>query len=240
PGMVDRASDFESRRRLAQIGKSVNRLEWRMTPPTVNAYYKPSNNDINFPAGILQSPFYDPNADDAVNYGGIGAVIGHEMTHGFDDQGRKFDAQGNLRDWWTGEDARRYKSRSDRIVDQFNGYVGVDTMHVNGKLTLGENTADLGGLAVAYHALEHALEGKPRPLIDGFTPEQRFFLSYANVWRAKYRPEALRMQIATNPHSPAQWRAHGPPSNLPEFAQAWGCKAGDAMVRGDSLQVRIW
>ena len=240
PGMVDRASDFESRRRLAQIGKSVDRLEWRMTPPTVNAYYNPSNNDINFPAGILQSPFYDPNADDAVNYGGIGAVIGHEMTHGFDDQGRKFDAQGNLRDWWTGEDARRYKSRSDRIVDQFNGYVGVDTMHVNGKLTLGENTADLGGLAVAYHALEHALEGKPRPLIDGFTPEQRFFLSYANVWRAKYRPEALRMQIATNPHSPAQWRVNGPLSNLPEFAQAWGCKAGDAMVRGDSLQVRIW
>src|SRR5438093_7647650 len=215
-----RAENFESKRQLNKIGKAVDRTEWGMTPPTVNAYYNPKMNEIVFPAGILQPPFFYANADDAVNYGGIGAVIGHEMTHGFDDQGRKFDAQGNLRDWWTGEDARRYKSRSDRIVDQFNGYVGVDTMHVNGKLTLGENTADLGGLAVAYHALEHALEGKPRPLIDGFTPEQRFFLSYANVWRAKYRPEALRMQIATNPHSPAQWRVNGPLSNLPEFAQA--------------------
>jgi len=197
-------------------------------------------NEIVFPAGILQPPFFDAQADDAVNYGGIGAVIGHEMTHGFDDQGRKSDADGNLKDWWTPADAEKYNVRSKLVETQYDGYVAIDTLHVNGKLTLGENTADLGGLAVAYHALEHALEGKPRPLIDGFTPEQRFFLSYANVWRAKYRPEALRMQIATNPHSPAQWRVNGPLSNLPEFAQAWGCKAGDAMVRGDSLQVRIW
>src|SRR5438094_5449977 len=211
-----------------------------MTAPTVNATYSPSFNDITFPAGILQAPFFDPAADDAVNYGGIGAVIGHEMTHGFDDRGRQFDAQGNLRDWWTAADAAKYKARADRVVDQFNSYIGVDTLHVNGKLTLGENIADLGGLAVAYHALEHALQGKPRPLIDGFTPEQRFFLSYARVWRAKLRPEALRSRLATDSHSPAKWRVDGPLSNLPEFAQTWSCKPGDAMVRDSTLQVRIW
>jgi len=239
-GNFARATEFETARQLGEIGKPVDRREWRMTPPTVNAYYNSSNNDINFPAGILQPPFFDPEADDAVNYGGIGAVIGHEMTHGFDDRGRQFDGVGNLRDWWTAEDAQRYRVRASRVVDQFNGYVAVDTLHVNGKLTLGENIADLGGVAVAYQALERALAGKPRSLIDGLTPEQRFFLSYAQVWRAKFRPEAIRLRIATDPHSPARWRVNGPLSNLPEFAKAFGCKAGDPMVRPDSLRARIW
>ena len=235
-----RAAEFESRRQISKVGKPVDRGEWRMTPPTVNAYYNGSNNDINFPAGILQPPFFDPKADDAVNYGGIGAVIGHEMTHGFDDRGRQFDAQGNLRDWWKADDAKAYKMRADRVVDQFNGYVGVDTMHVNGKLTLGENIADLGGLAVAYAALQHALAAKPQGKIDGLTPEQRFFMSYAQIWRTKFRPEAARTRLLTDSHSPGQWRVNGPLSNLSEFAKAFGCKAGDAMVRADTLQVRIW
>ena len=237
---VSRANEFETARQHRKVGKPVDRGEWRMTPPTVNAYYNSSNNDINFPAGILQPPFFDPEADDAVNYGGIGAVIGHEMTHGFDDRGRQFDGAGNLRDWWTAEDAQRYQGRASRVVDQFNGYVAVDTLHLNGKLTLGENIADLGGVAVAFHALERALAGKPRPLIDGLTPEQRFFFSYAQVWRAKFRPEAIRLRVATDPHSQARWRVDGPLSNLPEFAKTFGCKAGDPMVRPDSLRARIW
>ncbi len=238
--MNDAATEFESRRQLARVGKPVDRGEWRMTPPTVNAYYSSSNNDINFPAGILQPPFFNPSADDAVNYGGIGAVIGHEMGHGFDDRGRQFDADGNLRDWWTADDAKAYKSRSDRVVDQFNGYAEVDTMRVNGKLTLGENIADLGGLAVAYRALQLSLAGKPRLLIDGYTPEQRFFLSWARIWRTMHRPEEARRRLATDSHSPARWRVNGPLSNLPEFAEAFGCKAGDPMVRSKELQTRIW
>jgi putative endopeptidase len=212
-----------------------------MTPPTVNAYYNPTMNEIVFPAGILQPPFFDPNADDAVNYGAMGAVIGHETTHGFDDEGRKFDAQGNLRDWWTTEDAKQYDTRAQRVVDQFDGYTVVDSStHVNGKLTLGENIADLGGLTIAYYALEKALQGKPRPLINGFTPEQRFFLSWAQVWRSMQRPEAARSQVATNPHAPAKWRVDGPLSNMPEFKAAWGCKTGDPMVRPDSVRATIW
>ena len=238
--MVDRATEFETHRQLERVGKPVDRGEWRMTPPTVNAYYSSSNNDINFPAGILQPPFFNPSADDAVNYGGIGAVIGHEMGHGFDDRGRQFDAQGNLRDWWTDDDAKAYKARSDRVVDQFNGYAEVDTMHVNGKLTLGENLADLGGLAVAYRALQLSLVGKPRTLIDGYTPEQRFFLSWARIWRTMHRPEESRRRLATDSHSPPRWRVNGPLSNLPEFAQAFGCQAGDPMVRAKELQTRIW
>jgi putative endopeptidase len=175
-----------------------------------------------------------------MNYGGIGAVIGHEMTHGFDDRGRQFDAKGNLRDWWTDADASRYKLRANRVADQFSGYTVLDTLHLNGRLTLGENIADLGGVAVAYAALEKALAGKPRVKIDGFTPEQRFFLSWAQVWRTLDRPEALRTQVQTDPHSPAEWRVNGPFSNLPEFAKAFGCKSGDAMVRPDSTRARIW
>src|SRR5207249_12172237 len=172
---VSRENEFETARQHRKVGKPVDRGEWRMTPPTVNAYYNSSNNDINFPAGILQPPFFDPEADDAVNYGGIGAVIGHEMTHGFDDRGRQFDAKGNLEDWWTADDAARYKQRSDRVADQFSSYTVLDTLHLNGRLTLGENTADLGGSAVAYHALQKATARTPAGPIDGFTPEQRLF-----------------------------------------------------------------
>jgi putative endopeptidase len=235
------ATEFERKRNLAKIGKPVDRSEWGMTPPTVNAYYSPTVNEIVFPAGILQPPFFDPNVDDAVNYGGIGAVIGHEMTHGFDDSGRQFDAKGDLRDWWTPADAAEYKKRAQLVVDQFNGYIGVDTLHVNGQLTLGENIADLGGLKIAYAAMERAMakNGRP-PLIDGWTPEQRFFLSWAQVWRRKVRPEAARQALITDPHSPAEWRVNGPLSNLPEFAKAFGCQAGDPMVRPDSVRAQIW
>jgi putative endopeptidase len=231
---------WESRRNTAKIGKPVDRGEWFMTPPTVNAFYSSSLNSINFPAGILQPPFFDPSWDDAVNYGAIGSVIGHEMTHGFDDRGRQFDARGNLTDWWSAEDAARYKERADRVAAQFNGYTVLDTLHVNGRLTLGENIADLGGVAVAYHALQKALAKKPAGKIDGFTPEQRFFLSYARVWSTQQRPAALRTQVLTNPHAPAKWRANGPLSNLPEFRQAFGCKDGDLMVRPADQQARIW
>ncbi|MBX6333279.1 MAG: M13 family metallopeptidase [Gemmatimonadaceae bacterium] len=236
------AADWRRADNWSRIGKPVDRTEWAMTPPTVNAYYNPSMNEIVFPAGILQPPFFDPNADDAVNYGAMGAVIGHEMTHGFDDEGRKFDAQGNLRDWWTEADAKAFEAQAQLVVNQFNGYTVVDsTTHVNGKLTLGENIADLGGLKIAYLAMEKALKEHGRPgLIDGFTPEQRFFLSWAQVWRRAVRPEMLRTQVNTDPHSPAQWRVNGPLSNMPEFKAAWGCKDGDAMVRPDSLRARIW
>lgn len=235
------ARGFEVRRQLAKIGTPVDRSEWGMTPPTVNAYYNPATNEITFPAGILQPPFFDASADDAVNYGGIGAVIGHELTHGFDDQGRQFDAAGNLRDWWTAEDGRRFTERAKRVVTQFNGYVAIDTLHVNGELTLGENIADLGGLAIAYDAFQRSLAGKPRPpAIDGFTPEQRFFLAAGQVWRTLTRPETARLRALTNPHSPPQWRTNGPASNMPAFARAFGCKPGDPMVRPDSVRAEIW
>jgi putative endopeptidase len=240
------AGEWNRHRAWTRLGKPVDRTEWTMVPPTVNASYSPSLNQIQFPAGILQPPFFDPDADDAVNYGGIGAVIGHEMSHGFDDQGRQFDAQGNLRDWWTPEDAAKYKVEAQRIVDQFNGYTVVDSStHVNGWLTLGENIGDFGGLTVAYAALQKALaarraRGEQIATIDGFTPEQRFFLSWAQIWREIQRPQAERLQVATNPHSPAKWRVNGPLSNMPEFKQAWGCKDGDPMVRPDSSRARIW
>jgi putative endopeptidase len=235
------ARAFDTARELNKIGKPVERGEWRMTTPTVNAFYSPQLNSINFPAGILQPPFYDPSWDDAVNYGGIGAVIGHEMTHGFDDQGRQFDPRGNLRDWWAPDDATRYKERTDKVAAQFNGYVAVDTLHVNGRLTLGENIADLGGLAIAYAALQRELAGKPRPgKIGGFTPEQRFFLAYAQIWRRLQRPEAVRTQVQTDPHSPAHWRVNGPLSNLDEFAKAFGCAEGDPMVRKQEVRARVW
>ncbi len=230
----------ESARSIDRIGKPVERGEWRMTPPTVNAFYSPSLNSINFPAGILQPPFFYAEADDPVNYGAIGAVIGHEMSHGFDDRGRQFDAQGNLRDWWTKGDADAYKVQAQRVADQFDGYVVNDSLHVNGKLTLGENIADLGGVAIAYAAMQKAIAGKPRTRIDGLSPEQRFFLAYARIWRALDRPEALRTLVLTNPHSPAHWRVNGPLSNLKEFHGAWGCKEGDAMVRPAETRARIW
>jgi putative endopeptidase len=234
-------AEWNSARNSARLGKAPDRTAWSMTPPTVNASYSSSLNQIQFPAGILQPPFFDPNADDAVNYGALGAVIGHEMTHGFDDSGRNFDAQGNLRDWWTAEDAAKYKTAAQRVVDQFNAYTVVDSAsHVNGRLTLGENIADLGGLTVAYYAMEKAIAGKPHAKIDGFTPEQRFFLAWAQVWRGLTRPEAELQSLKTNPHSPGKWRTNGPLSNMPEFAKAFGCKEGDPMVRADSLRARIW
>ena len=241
-GNVVRAQTFAAAWDFARIGRVVDRTEWRMTAPTVNASYNPTFNDITFPAGILQAPFFDPAADDAVNYGGMGAVIGHEMTHGFDDQGRQFDAEGNLRDWWTADDGRRFKDRAGRVVAQFDAYTVVDSAtHVNGRLTLGENIADLGGLKIAYAAFQHALAGKPRPpAIDGFTPEQRFFLAWAQIWRAKATDQYVRNQVVVDPHAPAGWRGMGPLSNLKEFAEAWGCKAGDQMVRADSLKATIW
>ena len=233
--------EYERRRNLSRIGQPLDRTEWGMTPPTVNAYYNPSMNEIVFPAGIMQPPFFNPNADDAVNYGGMGAVIGHEMTHGFDDQGAQFDPQGNLRNWWSASDLAKFKTGTGLVASQFDSYAVLDSLHVNGKLTLGENLADLGGLSISYAALEKALAEKGRPpLIDGFTPEQRFFLAWAQIWRQNITPEAQRVRINTDPHSPGQWRANGPLSNLPQFAAAFGCKPGDPMVRPDSVRPVIW
>jgi putative endopeptidase len=237
-----RAADaFESARNWAKVGKPVDRNEWGMTPPTVNAYYNPQLNEIAFPAGILQPPFYNPDADDAINYGAMGAVIGHEMTHGFDDQGRQYDKDGNLKDWWTKDDAAKYTKEVDKVVRQFNGYTVLDsTSHVNGKLTLGENIADFGGLTVAYAAMEKALGTQPPTKIDGFTPEQRFFLGWAQVWRELSRPEYARVLLNTDPHSPGKWRVNGPLSNMPEFKAAWGCKDTDAMVRAEGERPKVW
>jgi putative endopeptidase len=231
---------FDNAFQTSQIGKPVDRTRWIMSPPTVNAYYSAQMNEIVFPAGILQPPFFDPNADDAVNYGGMGAVIGHEMTHGFDDQGAQFDAQGNLRTWFTSADLANFKAKTAAYADQFDTYTILDSAHVNGKLTNGENIADLGGLTIAYAALEKALAGKPRTLIDGFTPEQRFFLAWAQIWRNNTTPEAARLRLATDPHAPGIWRVNAPLSNMPEFARAWGCKAGSPMVRPAGQSVAIW
>ncbi|MCB2408338.1 M13 family metallopeptidase [Hymenobacter lucidus] len=224
----------------SKFGKPIDRNEWGMTPPTVNAYYNPPMNEIVFPAGILQPPFYDPKADDAVNYGGIGAVIGHEMTHGFDDQGRQYDSEGNLRDWWTKEDADKFTQRAALVGSQFDAFTPLDSVHVNGKLTMGENLADLGGLNIAYTALQKTLAGKPKTKVDGFTPEQRFFLAYAQIWRTNQRPEAIRQQVLTDPHSPAQFRTNGPLQNMPQFFEAFGCKDDAKMVRATAERAKIW
>jgi putative endopeptidase len=238
---VLRAQRFESERTLQKLGKPIDRTEWGMTTPTVNAYYSASMNEIVFPAGILQPPFFNEKADDAVNYGGIGAVIGHEMGHGFDDSGSQYDADGNLKNWWTDADHAAFKARTDLLVKQFDAYEPLPGEHINGRLTLGENIGDLGGLEVAFNALEKALQkkGKPAP-IDGFTPEQRFFLSWAQIWRGAMRDEAMRVQLNTNPHSPLKFRTLGPLSNMPEFYQAFGCHEGDKMVRPPDVRVIIW
>ncbi|MEP6994039.1 MAG: M13 family metallopeptidase [Acidobacteriota bacterium] len=234
---TQRADEFEFRRQLAKVGKPVDRQDWQMTPPEVNAYYDPQLNEIVFPAGILQPPFFDAQADDAVNYGAMGAVIGHEMTHGFDDEGRKFDAEGNLRDWWTAQDAKNYDERSKCVERQYDSYE-FDGQHVNGKLVLGEATADLGGLGIAYKAYKKALEGKGEPAkIDGLTGDQRFFLAWARGWAANIRPELSKLMMNTNPHPLSQFRAIGPPSTLPAFAKAFGCAPGDPMVRKDLCQI---
>jgi putative endopeptidase len=234
-----RGAEFDFERRLNKIGKPVDRTEWGMTPPTVNAYNNSSMNEIVFPAGILQPPFYDPQADDAVNYGGMGAVIGHEITHGFDDHGSKFDANGNLKDWWSPLDLKNFKARAACVSEQFDAYVVDGDLHENGKLVLGESIADLGGLTIAYAAYEKSLVRKPRPPDkDGFTPEQRFFLGWAQVWGANERIEFARLMANTNPHPLPRFRGNGPLSNMAEFAKAFGCKKGEAMVREQAC--KIW
>jgi predicted metalloendopeptidase len=237
-GNVLRAYDFELRRNFNKIGKPVDKSEWGMTPPTVNAYYNPNMNNINFPAGILQPPFYNPQAGDAVNYGGIGAVIGHELTHGFDDEGRKYDGAGNVRDWWTAEDAKAFEARADCVVKEYSGFSPVPDAHVNGKLTLGENAADNGGIHLAYMALMDSLANHMAGKQDGFTPQQQFFLGFGQIWCENTTEQAARMQAATNPHSPGEFRANGVLQNMPEFQEAFSCKVGDPMVSADPC--RVW
>ncbi len=237
---VRAAAAFETRRNLDKLGKPIDRTEWGMPPQTVNAYYNAVQNEIVFPAAIMQPPAFDGEMDDAVNYGAMGGVIGHEFMHGFDDQGSRFDGQGNMKSWWTDEDRQGFEARTRKLVEQYNGYVAVDDLHVNGQLTLGENIADMAGMIMSYHALQLALAGKERQMIDGFTPEQRFFLSWAQVWRGNVRPEALKLQVNTDPHSPAKFRSIGPVVNLPEFAAAFGCKEGDPMVLPEAARAVIW
>lgn len=237
-GNSHRANAFEFHRRINKIGKPLDKTEWSMTPPTVNAYYNPLENNINFPAGILQPPFYSPSADRSVNFGGAGAVIGHELTHGFDDQGRQFDAQGNLTDWWTAADAKAFTTRTSCVVDQYAGYTAVDDVKLNGQLTLGENTADNGGLRLALMAYVTSVAGQEPKLLDGFTPEQRVFLGWAQVWCENRRPEYERLQAQTNPHSPGRYRVNGTVSNMPEFQKAFSCQAGAPMVRAQAC--RVW
>jgi len=238
-GNVLRSREFEHARDLAKIGKPVDRAEWGISPPTVDAYYNPQLNEIVFPAGILQPPFYDPKRDDAYNYGGIGAVIGHEITHGFDDEGAQFDPKGNLKNWWTPQDLKNFKERGECIAKQFDGYVVEGDLHMNGKLVEGESIADLGGLTLAFAAYEKSIEGKPREKdANGFTPEQRFFLGFALNWQINERPELARLQANSDPHPLPKFRVRGPMSNMAEFAKAFGCKQDDAMVR--EKVCKIW
>lgn len=225
---------------ISKMGKPVDKTEWGMTPYTVNAYYNPSFNEIVFPAGILQFPFFDADADDAINYGGIGMVIGHEITHGFDDQGRQYDAEGNLKDWWTAGDAKKFESKIGEVEKQYNSYVILDTMHLDGKLTLGENLADLGGIAIAYDAFKMTAQGKGNEKIDGFTPDQRFFLGFAQVWRIMVRPEMMRVRVTTDPHSPAMFRINGPLSNFEPFYAAFNIKEGDKMYKKPEQRAKVW
>ncbi len=239
-GNLTRSSIVEYNRNMDKLGKPIDRTEWGITPQTVNAYYSPSKNEIVFPAAILQPPFFNMDADDAVNYGGIGAVIGHEITHGFDDSGRQYDGDGNLKDWWIKEDADKFIKRANVMVKQYNAYNPIDTMHVNGKFTLGENIADIGGLTVSYYAYQKSLNGKEAPVIDGFTGDQRFFLGWAQIWARKYRDEALRNRLLTDPHSPSQYRTNGITSDMVEFYNAFGVKEGDGMYRKEEDRVKIW
>ena len=240
-GNLARANEFEAKREIAKIDKPLDRKEWGMTPPTVNAYYSAAFNEIVFPAGILQPPFFDPKLDDAVNFGGIGLVIGHELTHGFDDQGRKFDSQGNLHDWWTEQDGKEFEKRASCVADEYSNFVAVDDLKLNGKLTLGENTADNGGARIALAALERMIaddkSGKESQKIDGYTPEQRFFLGFGRVWCQKMRPEDARRRVVIDPHSPGKYRVNGVVQNMPEFQKAWGCKAGQPMVAENACHV---
>jgi putative endopeptidase len=225
---------------IKRVNKPVDRTEWGMTPPTINAYYNPSFNEIVFPAGILQFPFFDKDADDAINYGAIGAVIGHEMTHGFDDQGSQYDKDGNLKVWWTPEDAAKFKAKTSAVADQYDKFVVLKDLHVNGKLTLGENLADIGGVAIAYQAFKNTAQGKGVEKIDGLTPDQRFFLSFAQVWRIKISDESMRKQVNTDPHSPAEYRVNGPLANTDAWYKAFNIKPGDKLYRPESERAKIW
>jgi putative endopeptidase len=234
------ASRNEYAYQVSKVGQPVDRTEWGMTPPTINAYYNPTFNEIVFPAGILQFPFFDPNADDAINYGGIGMVIGHEMTHGFDDQGAQYDKDGNMRNWWSKEDAERFKAKGKQVVDLYNSFTVLDSLHVKGELTLGENMADIGGIAIAYDAFKLTKQGQDTTKIDGLTPDQRFFLSYAQIWKSKRTDEVSRLRINTDPHSPPIWRVDGPLMNFTPFYTAFNVKQGDKMWRPENERIKIW
>ena len=246
---IDRTKYFENRvscdinnyqYQLAKAGKPVDKTEWGMTPPTINAYYNPYFNEIVFPAGILQFPFFDANADDAVNYGGIGAVIGHEMTHGFDDQGAQYDKDGNLKNWWSKDDSEKFAAKTKSVVDLYNSFTVLDSLHINGALTNGENIADIGGIAIAYDAFKLTKEGQDTTRIDGLTPDQRFFLSFAQIWKIRMKDELVRTIINTNPHSPEMWRVNGPLMNFPAFYTAFNVQPGDKMYKADSARIKIW
>ena len=239
-GNVLAAQEFNYRWNLSKIGQPVDKSEWGMPPQMVNAYYNPLQNEIVFPAAILQPPFFDPSASDEMNYGGIGAVIGHEISHGFDDQGRKFDGKGVLRDWWTDKDNELFMARANALVQQYNAFSPIPGMNVNGELTLGENIGDLSGLAVARKAYQIALDGKTAPVLDGFTGEQRFYLGWGQVWARNYRDDELRKRLKTDPHSPSEYRANGILRNMPDFAKAFDVKEGDKMYLAPEQAVRIW
>ncbi|MGM0634343.1 MAG: M13-type metalloendopeptidase, partial [Pseudomonadota bacterium] len=239
-GNIQRATECDWERIRDRLGQPVDRDEWFMTPQTVNAYYSPSNNEIVFPAAILQPPFFNVEAEDAVNYGAIGGVIGHEITHAFDDQGRRSDGDGNLRDWWTEDDEERFNQRAQLMVDQYNQYEPLPGLNIQGDVALGENIADLGGLTVAYQAWQRSLDGESAPVIEGFTGAQRFFMGWGQVWRIKYRDEALQQQLMTGPHSPGQYRVIGVLSNMPEFYEAFDVEEGDGMYRPEEERVKIW
>jgi predicted metalloendopeptidase len=239
-GNVERATRRETEHQIGKLDRPVDLDEWLMTPQTVNAYYHPIKNEIVFPAAILQPPFFDVEADDAVNYGSIGAVIGHEIGHGFDDQGRRYDGDGKLRDWWQPEDEAEFQTRASVLVDQFSGYSPVEGMTINGALTLGENIGDLGGLSIAYQAWKLSLEGRPSPVIDDLTGEQRFFMGWVQAWRSKARDEYLRQQVMADPHAAAEFRANGPLGNIDAFYEAFDVRPGDALYRAPADRVRIW
>jgi putative endopeptidase len=239
-GNVRRVREFDTRRALARLGQPVDREEWWMTPQTVNAYYRSTLNEIVFPAAILQPPFFDPEADDAVNYGGIGAVIGHEIGHGFDDQGSKSDGDGNLRTWWTEGDRLGFENRTQALIAQYDQFEPLPGHAVQGALSIGENIGDLAGLQIAYKAYRSSLAGEPAPTLDGFTGEQRLFLGWAQIWRAKQREEALIRQLTTGPHAPPEFRCNGVVRNLPEFHEAFGVKPGDGLYLPPEQRVRIW
>jgi endothelin-converting enzyme/putative endopeptidase len=237
-GNIERARQFEFNRNLAKIGKPVDRGEWGMTPPTVNAYYNPQMNDINFPAGVLQPPAFDPDSDAAPNYGDTGGTVGHELTHGFDDEGRQFDAQGNLRDWWTADDGKEFEKRARCISDQYSSYTIIDDVKINGKLTLGEDVADLGGLLLAYMAWKEDTKNQKLENLDSLTPDQRFFVGYGQSWCGQSRDETKRLRANVDPHSPEKYRTNGVVSNMPQFQEAFHCKAGSPMVNKNAC--RVW